>query len=239
MNDIGYVGREVDAGSIPSGHRKLSAGNRCVSAVAAVLLSVLACIGTANAAFNFREVAVTAEYKTFSYPEANLRHDTRPNAVSDWAGFDLGGKAITNYYVQDINYSLDGGAFPTAGNIWLGAPYGGAMDVGRCERKRLEFECTDRTKRLTRNGVTHSGDHWGSASGAFRSDDTVNGKPFTVALKSYSTSRTSDAGGDNEQVRVAVTTTTTPDISTGQPRAFAMMLAGLGLMGFVVSRRQS
>ena len=225
MKTIGYAGKEV---SNPFGTWIL----RWVGVVALLWGTG---IGDGIADDHFRETISITEYsKKIPYQESKSFHNLRPKSENDGsANFYWCAKSPVDQAAAKINCSHYGKASATTGKPSIRivyAGYSGGTHAGICAR--TEFECANRIA-----SVIYAGDFRRRAIDSLGSDFRVDDTHMIVALQSSPNTRFADVGENKEPVVATLTTISAQRGSLGEPQVYTMMLAGLGLMGFVITRR--
>ena len=233
MKTIGYAGKEV---SNPFG----TWIPRRVGVVAVALLWGTG-IGDGVADDHFRETISITEYsKKIPYQISKSFDNLRPKSENDGsANFYWCAKSPVDQAAVKINCSHYGKASATTGKPSIRivyAGYSGGTHAGICAR--TEFECANRIRRVNGASVIYAGDFRRRAIASLGSDFRVDDTHMIVALQSSPNTRFADVGENKEPVVATLTTISAQRGSLGEPQVYTMMLAGLGLMGFVITRRQ-
>jgi hypothetical protein len=179
--------------------------------------------GTGNAAETIQKAVLSAEHGTFAIAETNALHKEARISMSTDGN-------QTAFRASDERVEASHFAAPGRLSFWTLSA--GGLDGSNCGWTSGSFECANSTGlKSSSNGIAIFMD---GATGTF--EKTVNHE----RLLAGSAQPVAEVPLVNAAVNKAgdlVTGNTALTSPVPEPRIFAMMLAGLGLMGFVASRR--
>ncbi len=199
-------------------------GGAAAARVAMLGLAMGSFYGTGYAAEAIQKAVLTAEHGTFAFAHTNALHEAARISMSTDGNQTAFGASNALFGASQV-------VTPGRPSFWTSSARG--LDGSKCGWTSGSFECADSVGlKSSSNGIAMIMD---GATGTF--DKAVNhqrvlaGSAQTVAEVRLVNS-TGNKAGDPLTGNIASTS------PVPEPRMFAMLLAGLGLMGFVASRRQ-
>jgi hypothetical protein len=209
MEEYAYVSRRANYVTVANGCWS-------VGVAAAFLVFGVATIESSFAAENSRKAVLKAEDGKSVHFVGIALHDSRTIIDNKRQMIYLHGKSTRGTAIERVNYSLSDRGAVTGGEPILSTPHAGSA------------------------GEMLAGNQGGPAKDPLQSDGNLKSILNYAVPRSSPTIRLADGGQAENRIVAASKVDTEPaTILTGQPRIYTMILTGLALMGFVVSRRQT
>ena len=199
-------------------------GGAAAARVAMLGLAIGSFDGTGYAAETIQKAVLTAEHGTFAFAGTNASHEAARISMSTDGNQTAFGASNALFGASQV-------VAPGRPSFWTSSARG--LDGSKCGWTSGSFECANSVGLKSSSNVIAM--IMDGATGTF--DKAVNhervlaGSAQTVAEVRLVNS-TANKAGDPLTGNIASTS------PVPEPRMFAMILAGLGLMGYVASRRQ-
>lgn len=197
-------------------------------------LAALAFAGASHAAVTFEGASYSLEYSGFALPDADLSHETfRISLNIDTNTYSGAGSFLDQVAIKVSSSVFAFSLFDAPGGIPVWALQSGGINAFGCSGNGNGFMCADGLANSGKGVAVTTGNGVGTDY-SFVFDVTVNnGSLFTGDLAASIKARYVDGNGDYIGGLLSQNITLVPE-----PEIYAMMIAGLGLVGLMARRKR-